>query len=306
MFYKEWNLLLLKRPFLYEKSSLSSLIFFALCAWCIGADARTTSNDVDVQLAQVYAEQDVQHYLVSEKFDGVRAIWRNRTLMTRQGNIINAPAWFTEPLPDMWLDGELWIARDSFEEVSSTVSKFVPDAAEWKRVKYMVFDAPNFEDDFTVRARRYTRVLQALNLAHVLPVEQLTLSTNHQLTQLLMEVTQLGAEGLMLHKSNSKFQSGRSDDLLKLKPYMDSEALVLAHIEGKGKYAGLLGSLLVQGEDKQGNKVTFKIGTGFSDSERISPPPVGSRVTFKFHGYTKNSVPRFASFLRIFTEIEKQ
>lgn len=291
-------MLLLNRPYLYKKSSLSLLVILALCAWCISADARTISNDVDVQLAQVYAEQDVQHYLVSEKFDGVRAIWRNRTLMTRQGNIINAPTWFTEPLPDIWLDGELWIARDSFEEVASTVSKFVPDAAEWKRVKYMVFDAPNFEDDFTVRSKHYTSVLQTLNLAHILPVEQLTLSTNHQLTQLLVKVTQHGAEGLMLHKSNSKFQSGRSDDLLKLKPYMDSEALVLAHIEGKGKYSGLLGSLLVQGEDKQGNKVTFKIGTGFSDSERVNPPAIGSLITFTFHGYTKNGVPRFASFLR--------
>ena len=163
---------------------------------------------------------------------------------------------------------------------------------------------PNGEA-FTIRSKHYTSVLQALNLSHVLPVEQLTLATNHQLTELLMDITQNGAEGLMLHKADSDFQSGRSDDLLKLKPYMDSEALVLAHIEGKGKYSGLLGSLLVQSEDKDGNEVTFKIGTGFTDSERKTPPAIGSTITFTFHGYTKNGVPRFASFLRIYQEIEQ-
>jgi DNA ligase-1 len=86
---------------------------------------------------------------------------------------------------------------------------------------------------------------------------------------------------------------------------MDSEALVLAHIKGKGKYSGLLGSLLVQGEDMHGSKIRFKIGTGFTDSERKDPPAIGSTITYKFHGYTKKGVPRFASFLRIFQEIEK-
>ncbi|MDT0629969.1 DNA ligase [Alteromonas sp. W364] len=283
----------------YEFPALKLVIFVLFNSWCIGTSAMTISDAVEVQLAKVYEAQDVQEYLVSEKFDGVRAIWRNRTLMTRQGNMINAPAWFTEQLPDMWLDGELWISRNTFEEIASIVSRYTADNNEWKRVKYMVFDAPNFEDKFTIRSKHYTSVLLALNLSHVLPVEQLTLATNHQLTELLMDITQNGAEGLMLHKADSDFQSGRSDDLLKLKPYMDSEALVLGHIEGKGKYSGLLGSLLVQSEDKNGNEVTFKIGTGFTDSERKTPPAIGSTITFTFHGYTKNGVPRFASFLRI-------
>ena len=285
----------------YELPALKLVVFVLFNSWCIDTSAKTISDAVEVQLAKVYEAQDVQEYLVSEKFDGVRAIWRNRTLMTRQGNMINAPAWFTEQLPDMWLDGELWIARNTFEEVASIVSKFTPVSNEWKRVKYMVFDAPNFEDKFTIRSKHYTAVVKALNLSHVLPVEQLTLATNHQLTQLLMDITQNGAEGLMLHRANGNFQSGRSNNILKLKPYMDSEALVLAHIKGKGKYSDLLGSLLVQGEDKYGNKVTFKIGTGFSDSERKAPPAIGSTITFTFHGYTKNGVPRFASFLRMAT-----
>ena len=63
-----------------------------------------------VQLASVYKPErtePVSAYLVSEKFDGVRAIWTGQQLLTRRGKIINAPDWFTASLPDVWLDGKL-------------------------------------------------------------------------------------------------------------------------------------------------------------------------------------------------------
>ncbi|MBZ0108018.1 MAG: hypothetical protein K8F52_05075 [Candidatus Scalindua rubra] len=42
-----------------------------------------------------------------------------------------------------------------------------------------------------------------------------------------------------------------------------------------------------------------KIGTGFSDQERDNPPPIGSIVTFRYYGFYKSGIPKFASFLRI-------
>jgi len=41
----------------------------------------------------------------------------------------------------------------------------------------------------------------------------------------------------------------------------------------------------------------------FSDAERAAPPPIGSVVTFKYHGRTKYDRPRFASFLRVADDI---
>ncbi len=52
---------------------------------------------------------DVSHYLVSEKLDGVRAFWDGDVLRTRNGIVINAPAWFVAGFPKRPLDGELWI-----------------------------------------------------------------------------------------------------------------------------------------------------------------------------------------------------
>jgi len=70
---------------------------------------------------------------------------------------------------------------------------------------------------------------------------------------------------------------------------------VIAYLPGKGKYQGMLGALRVKTPQGQ----LFSIGPGFSDAERESPPALGSTITYRFHGLTKNGLPRFASFLRV-------
>ena len=280
--------------FLITKAILL-LVSFALALFLTSKNAQASNetNLSKVQLAEVYDEQNVQDYLISEKYDGVRAIWKDRTLRTRSGNIIHAPTWFTEGLPDVWLDGELWYRRGDFEYVISTVNKDIPINSEWKNITYMVFDAPNNNADFQSRVTFYTSLIQGLHLAHVKAVDQFSLSTNAELSTYLKNYVAEGAEGLMLQKADAKFADGRSSNLLKLKR-------VLAHLEGKGKYRNKVGAILVLYINASGCKITFKIGSGFSDAERANPPPIGSVITFKYHGFTKRGVPRFASYLRMY------
>ena len=80
-----------------------------------------------------------------------------------------------------------------------------------------------------------------------------------------------------------------------MKPYLDAEAVVIAYLPGKGKYQDMLGALRV----KTPEGVIFSIGTGFNDDDRRRPPPIGSVVTYRYHGLTKNGLPRFASYLRV-------
>lgn len=291
----------------YSKFSIAKAILLLLASFVLAlflttesAQAFNDTNLPNVQLAEVYGKQNVQDYLISEKYDGVRAIWKDRTLQSRSGNIIHAPTWFTEGLPDVWLDGELWYQRGDFEYVVSTVNKDIPISSEWKNITYMVFDAPNYSADFQSRATFYTSLIKGLHLAHVKAVDQFSLSTNAELSVYLKNYVAEGAEGLMLQKADAKFADGRSSNLLKLKPYMDAEARVLAHLEGKGKYRNKVGAILVLYSNASGSKITFKIGSGFSDAERANPPPIGSVVTFKYHGFTKRGVPRFASYLRMY------
>jgi len=248
-----------------------------------------------VQLAMKYHQAiNVKDYFVSEKYDGIRAIWNGKVLKTRAGNKIYAPDWFTAKLPDIWLDGELWSARGEFEFISSTIRKKQADL-NWYKIKYMVFDAPDKNKPFHLRYQNYKQQIQSLALKHIVAVTQFEISNNEGLNQILDNYVSKGAEGLILHYKNAIFRSGRSNNVIKLKPFMDAEATVIAHLPGKGKYQGMLGSLLV----KTNLGVEFRIGSGFTDSERANPPNIGDVITFSYHGVTKNQVPKFASYMRV-------
>lgn len=250
----------------------------------------------EILLAQVYASGiDISQYLVSEKLDGVRAVWDGKTLTTRQGNTIEAPAWFTKNLPKTALDGELWAGHGKFEEVSSAVRKSVPVDAEWQKISYQIFELPNAAGTFAARVAQIKKLVKTANLPHLKAVEQFRVSDEKQLKNQLNKVVKSGGEGLMLHLASAEYMTGRSHVLLKLKPYFDAEATVVAHTAGKGKYAGKLGALVV--ETPEG--IRFKLGTGLSDAQRANPPKIGSLVTYSYKDLTKNGKPKFARFLRV-------
>jgi DNA ligase-1 len=71
---------------------------------------------------------DPKPYLVSEKLDGVRALWDGTALRFRSGRVVAAPAWFLAGLPKTPLDGELWMGRRSFDVLSGIVRRAEPVA----------------------------------------------------------------------------------------------------------------------------------------------------------------------------------
>lgn len=248
------------------------------------------------QLAKVYDGQDVADYLVSEKYDGVRAIWDGYQLLSRQGNPIHAPSWFTEPLPKgVVLDGELWAGYGAFQQTTSTVLDDIPNDAHWRKITYLVFDAPSYGGSFAKRWEYYHELIQSIGVSHVRPITQFSVESVEELYNHLDRVVAKGGEGLILHQASASHVSGRSDHLLKLKPYQDMEAMVIGYVPGNGRLSGKLGALKVQLE----SGLTFKIGTGFTDEQRANPPKIGEVITFRYQGLTKRGVPRFASFLRI-------
>lgn len=270
--------------------------FVTLLVFVISPYAVATDNDTAVLLAKIYNDDvDVTQYLVSEKFDGVRAIWNGRQLMTRQGNPIVAPVWFTAHFPTSPLDGELWIKRGAFDMVSGIVRKQTPMDADWQQVSYLIFELPNGNGDFSRRYQTLSRVIQAANVQHLKLIKQFKVRDKNHLKQIMASVVKAGGEGLMLHRANAIYETGRSDALLKLKPFLDAEAVVIAHLPGKGKYAGKMGALLVE----LPNGIQFKLGTGFTDAQREHPPAIGSTVTFVYQHKTKAGKPRFARYLRI-------
>ena len=123
-------------------------------------------------------------------------------------------------------------------------------------------------------------------------VPQWQVDSHEALQRQLQQLSQQGAEGLMLRHQHAPYRSGRSDDLIKLKLFEDAEAVVVGHLPGKGKYQGMTGALLVQMPSGQ----RFKIGSGLSDALRTQPPPIGSTITYRYNGLHPSGLPRFARF----------
>lgn len=250
-----------------------------------------------IQLATTYNKSDyinIAEYLVSEKLDGVRARWTGTQLLTRNGNKIHAPEWFTKNWPDVVLDGELWTQRSSFEAIASIVLSHTPDE-RWRTVKMMLFDMPVSHVPFATRLSTMETLVRQANSNSLTTIPQFTLDSQRVLEAKIDEVTAKGGEGLMLHHKAAFYQDGRSNQLLKVKRFNDAEAKVIGYVKGRGKFAGMMGSLIV--ETPEG--IQFKIGTGFSMKQRRYPPPMNSWITFKYFGVTKKGIPRFASFRHV-------
>ena len=235
-------------------------------------------------------------YLVSEKYDGVRALWDGQALRFRSGRSVPAPAWFSARLPRQPLDGELWLGRRRFDELSGLVRKSTADDAGWRQLRYMVFELPGAAGTFAERVARIAALVQDSGWEQLVAAPQTTVADREALQQRLARTVAEGGEGLMLHLASAPCRSGRSDVLVKLKPHRDAEATVVAHHPGRGKYAGLLGALEVR--TPEGRR--FLIGSGLSDAERRTPPALGSEVTYRYRDLTNTGLPRFASFMRVY------
>lgn len=242
---------------------------------------------------------DVSIYWISEKFDGVRARWDGRELRFRSGRRVPAPPWFIASLPaDLALDGELWLGRERFDELSAIVRKASPVDEEWRSVRYLVFELPDGEGSFTDRLAMLQAKLSRYGTAPITLVEQFRLPDQKALAAKLHEVVSAGGEGLMLHRADAAYVTGRSDVLLKVKPWQDAEAVVIAYEPGRGKFRGKLGALRLQMPAEQGGGI-FKLSSGLTDAQRGNPPALGSLITYRYTSLTKNGLPRFPRYWRL-------
>jgi DNA ligase-1 len=279
-------------PSLNRRSALALLL-----AWTAGetAPAASAAAPPALMLAQVYRHgMPLADYWVSEKMDGVRGYWDGRRLWTRGGEPVDAPAWFTAGWPPVPMDGELWAGRGQFTRAVSTVRRQAADDAAWRGLRFMVFDLPAQAGGFTERLTALNGLLSNIDTPYIRPVAQARVAGHAALMEQMRAVVRAGGEGLMLHKGSAPYRAERTDDLLKVKPYEDADARVVAHAAGRGKYGDRMGALLVELPDGR----RMRIGSGFTDADRRDPPAVGSWISYRFRGTHDSGLPRFATFLR--------
>lgn len=233
-------------------------------------------------------DTNVSGWYMSEKLDGVRAYWDGEKLISRSGKVFSVPAFFIKDFPSHKLDGELWKERNAFSSVVSIVNKKNASNA-WNQITYNIFEVPDSKGDLLERLERVKES------KYIKLVKQIQVKNKKHLKSFLKEIENLGGEGIVVRDPAREYYTGRTDKALKVKSYIDTECEIVGYNEGKGKYANMLGSLSCQMENMQ----IIKIGSGLNNTQRISPPPLGTVVNFKYYGLTSKGNPRFPIFLKI-------
>lgn len=255
-------------------------------------------------------------------------------LWSRYGKVIHAHPDWLRGLPNFPLDGELYLGCGRFQEVMSICRRDTPDV-RWEKIRFFVFDSPAYDQFFTtgrinnlhckmeiVHSRcmpwasgrheppreafvRKAKWLMDLDYTYVVPVEQLSVSGSFD--EHLDAIIQRGGEGLMFRNPFSFWHPTRSPFLLKHKPFLDAEGIIVDFKWGEGKHHGRLGSISVRFDGPFG-PVTFDL-SGFTDEERrvnsIPPNQIDSRyftrgevITFKYRTLTDDGIPKEARYWR--------
>jgi len=239
-------------------------------------------------------KEDVTCYWMSEKLDGVRAIWDGERFWSRNWNPFNAPDWFRKLMPKgVVLDGELFAGRGRFGETISAVRKKVPNDAQWKQIQYLAFDLPTLDAPFEVRMKQLAKATKK-GKKHLQMVAQKLCVSEKQLGAFHRKISAAGGEGVMMRRAGSPYEGKRSSTLLKIKEFHDEEARVLGHEKGLGKNLGRLGAYQAE---LLSTGARFRVGTGLSDAHRDRPLPVGSIITVRYQELTPAGIPRFPTFV---------
>ena len=269
----------------------------------------------------------------SEKMDGYRGRFckKNKKFISRNQKEYNAPKWYIDGMPNVDMDGELWIGREPKDFQSmGTIRKKVPIDEEWMKVKYCVYDFPEinykFGDRYKIMKKNEKKIKENWNSYrktlelkfHSMPcpiiiLPQITIKSLEHMEQFYEKILENKGEGIMLKCPNSDYMNGRSNYLLKYKPLSDAEAEIVGYKKGTNKYEGMLGAFICRPLNNKDdhfirdmNKDNEFAMSGMNDSVRTTyeeTHPIGTIVTYNYNGFLDSGKPRFARYMRIRTDI---
>ena len=241
-----------------------------------------------------------REWFVSEKLDGMRAIWLGfdsflggPRLVSRYINTVHAPeAWLAQLPRGVCLDGELYSPSLSRQEIMSIVRRHVADA-RWDMIKYNVFEAPSQWEIMRKRSinepnckasipgadcalervlfRDKVSTIQGYENSVIHPVPQYKVTTIEEVLRYHETIADAGGEGVMIRRGDSYYETERSHYLLKVKKFFDSEGTVIGYTAGKGKLEGLIGAVVL----RLSNGKVLEL-SGFTDEERALDTDIGT------------------------------
>ena len=193
----------------------------------------SASQNHPLQHAEIYTDQNITGWVMSEKLDGIRGYWDGEALYTKKGKKLSPPKGFTSGFPPFALDGELWTKRGDFETIQSRVMQH---SGDWESIGYYIFEAPDTKGDFSARMNRAAQWFASHPNPNIRIITQHVCKSPQHLNEFLDEVIAKGGEGVMVKDPTSGYVPGRSAAILKVKKAHDMEGTVVAvHLNKIGK-----------------------------------------------------------------------
>jgi DNA ligase 1 len=159
--------------------------------------------------------ENITDYLASEKLDGVRAFWTGSEFMTRHGKVLSMPEWFKEGMPDIRLDGELWMGNGTFAELQSEMQR---KGGDWRGIRFMIFDMA------VLRVSTIDRIkaLESLDLpAHCTVISHATMQHHAELDAMEEHIVTRGGEGICLRHKDEFYRPNNFIKVKRLFPDME-------------------------------------------------------------------------------------
>ena len=270
----------------------------------------------EVALAQAYDpdKHDLQGVgYIEPKLDGLRVTVVDGIGYTRNGNRIQGADVMLDELGsilrgvklrDCVFDGE-FIGSGTFEE---TVSKARSTGQDDRGLVYNIFDLVRRGEwdarktrPFSARRQDVDRLISP-NGKYVkcVPSVKLTNPTTADVFAARDRFMAQGFEGAMWKDGEASYEFKRSDAILKIKKFDTGDAPIVGFEEGKGKYVGMLGKLIVQ----LPNGRQAGIGGGYTNKEREDfwrdrEKLVGKTLEYQYQNMTAKGSLRFPVYVRI-------
>jgi DNA ligase-1 len=274
-------------------------------------------------LAEVPNEAVYFPKYASPKLDGIRACTVNGDTLTRSLKAVPNEYIRSRLKAFQGLDGEVIVGPPHASDVYRVTNSAVMSHKGEPEFTYYVFDDLTNSGVFRDRLAS----LRAMSLPPFIQVlEQRLIHTQPELDAYYQTLLEAGYEGVILRNPGAKYKHGRStaksQDLLKLKPFADDDAVVLRVYEGRHNTneaftnelgrtdrstaaAGLIGNGMLGGfvvEDVK-TGVQFDCAPGvLTHAERVAvlqQNPVGKIIKYRHmpYGLMANGKPRFPRFI---------
>lgn len=253
--------------------------------------------------------------MVQRKYDGVRCLASiddsgNVHLVSREGKEYYHLDHIRNELkkilkPGMYLDGELFTEKVTFQEIVGIVRKSLEltaeESKEEKVIEYHVYDIILLDDlDVTFIERNKTiNKLIGKKFKSIKNVETFEVKDEKEMQNYYNKFLEEKYEGIMIRNKDSKYKMGptRSSDLIKLKPTDEKEAKIINFTEGDGTEKGLV-MWIVEWKNKNGDFVEVSVRPMGTHEERAKiykegKKYIGKKLTVRYQGLTNDGLPRF-------------